>query len=47
MTAVLPAGAQRSERRRREVCDAARRVIARQGLEARLSIEPAEEGGAA
>jgi AcrR family transcriptional regulator len=36
---------ERSERRRREVCDAARRVIIRQGLEATTMRDISREGG--
>jgi AcrR family transcriptional regulator len=42
---TAPPGAERSERRRREVCDAARRVIVRKGLEVTTMRDIAREGG--
>jgi AcrR family transcriptional regulator len=40
-----PRASERSERRRREVCDAARRVIARNGLEVTTLRDISREGG--
>ncbi len=42
---VSPRALERSERRRREVCDAARRVIARNGLEVATLRDISREGG--
>lgn len=42
---VSPRALERSERRRREVCDAARRVIARNGLEVTTLRDISREGG--
>lgn len=42
---VSPRATERSERRRREVCDAARRVIARNGLEVTTLRDISREGG--
>jgi AcrR family transcriptional regulator len=42
---VSPRASERSERRRREVCDAARRVIARNGLEVTTLRDISREGG--
>jgi len=42
---VSPQASERSERRRREVCDAARRVIARNGLEVTTLRDISREGG--
>ena len=45
MTVPATLVSERSERRRREVCDAARRVIARKGLEVTTMRDVSREGG--
>ena len=45
MSASHPSSTERSERRRREVCEAARRVIVRNGLETTTMRDISREGG--